>query len=225
MSGTGQGSPYCPSGWAWTDNQCPGYGYYGGDACRRFRDCNSCAAAAECGWCGATGHCLTGDQNGSAYCPGGWAWTTGQCGGYGMYTGYQTGDPCSRYQSCGPCAADAQCGWCAGVGRCMSGTGQGSPYCPGGWAWTDNQCGGFRAVPVDRCSQYYSCGPCAADAGCGWCSATGHCLSGTAQGSPYCPGGWAWTDNQCGYSDATPQAEPHVAAVPVGCNDLTSCAI
>jgi hypothetical protein len=115
----------------------------------------------------------------------------------------------------------------------MSGSAQGSPYCPGGWAWTDNQCGGYRAVPVDRCSQYYSCGPCAADAGCGWCGATGHCMSGTAQGSPYCPGAWAWTDNQCGYSGATPPAPANQAvalnsdadkANPVGCSELTSCA-
>ncbi len=223
MSGGAQGSPYCPSGWAWTDNQCPGYGHYQTDACARFTSCGPCAADAQCGWCGATGQCLAGSQQGSPYCPGGWAWTDNLCTQrYGGYGSVRTLDRCSQYTNCGPCAADAGCGWCNASGRCMAGTAQGSAYCAGGWAWTDNQCGGVSTYQTDRCAQYNSCGPCAADAGCGWCGATGHCLSGTAQGSPYCPGYWAWTDNQCGGYSSRESVDTGTQVAGV-CPKATSC--
>jgi hypothetical protein len=96
MSGDSSGTPYCGGGWAWTTNMCPGYGQpvygqpvygqpvpaqpvYGGDACGRFGNCQSCAAQGACGWCGALGRCMAGSGSGSPMCPGYWAWTTNMC--------------------------------------------------------------------------------------------------------------------------------------------------
>src|SRR5581483_1124935 len=92
-------------------------------------------------------------------------------------------DPCVQYTSCGPCAAQPACGWWGAAGRCMQGGDRGSPYCPGGWAWTDNQCPaiGMPAPPpvvqgpYDPCSRWLNCQSCAAQGSCGWCGATGRC--------------------------------------------------
>ncbi len=202
------------------------------DQCSRFTNCNACAAQGACGWCAAAGRCMAGGSGGSPYCQGGWSWTTNTCPqaypaqpvypqpGYPQ-PGYPQPAPgpydaCGRYNACGPCAADAACGWCGATNRCLTGQQGGSAYCPGGWAWTDNQCTaayqgpaqpvypsypqrGYPApAPVgDPCMRYNNCGPCAADANCGWCGYTNRCLTGGANGTPACPGAWAWTDNQC----------------------------
>jgi hypothetical protein len=70
--------------------------------------------------------------------------------------------------------------------------------------------------PPASCEQFQSCGPCAAQAQCGWCATTNSCMAGTQQGSPACPAGWLWLPNQCG-----PAAPPQPTADT--CPQYTNC--
>ena len=69
----------------------------------------------------------------------------------------------------------------------------------------------------DPCARNAACGTCTPVNGCGWCSTSGACVTGTAAGpsAGSCAGRWAWLPSECA---ATTDAGVAMDAVPaVGC--------
>ena len=168
------------------------------DACGRYGDCISCSQQTNCGWCGASGHCMTGANGGSPLCSGGWAWDPPQC----VITRLPNvpGDACARNTTCLPCTSQQGCGWCASLGRCMSGGRHVGQFCPTSWSSNAAQCavGMVPQVPVvDPCGGYSNCLTCASHADCGWCPSLNRCVPGNANGSPLCGGQFAYGIAQC----------------------------
>jgi len=76
--------------------------------CFLFGDCVSCAADAQCTWCGDNSTCL--ESNDTAGCT----------------DLFPTECPCEDYQSCDDCRAlTTDCGWCCGTGSCQDGSSSG----------------------------------------------------------------------------------------------------
>lgn len=128
-------------------------------------------------------------------------------------------DPCARATSCAGCTPLAGCGWCAAQNLCMSGTSTGptGASCGGPWAWVPTQCPAPStdagappdASSTDPCARFTSCGACTPVNGCGWCGATGQCVSGTQTGPVRgtCASGYAWLPQECPTTQPTGTAQ------------------
>jgi MYXO-CTERM domain-containing protein len=108
------------------------------DRCAALTSCGGCTPYDGCGWCGASGRCMSGTASGptGATCSGGWVWLPSDC------SSTPPPDPCSRNTTCGTCTPVDGCGWCSASNRCMSGTQTGptGATCGGGWAWVPMNC-------------------------------------------------------------------------------------
>lgn len=135
-------------------------------------------------------------------------------------------DPCSRYTSCAGCTPVNNCGWCGATNSCVTSgpTGPTGGACASGFAWLPNQCstttmpmpdaGAVADVPAatdvgaptDPCNRYTTCDSCAPVNPCGWCGATGRCVSGTPTGpsAGTCGGGYVWDPAACSMPTTPP---------------------
>jgi hypothetical protein len=136
---------------------------------------------------------------------------------------------CGAYNNnCAQCTAQGICGYCLTTGVCEAGTGSGSNNgncITPDWAWTNQQCsviptpipgnspspsstpapGNTPAPsnsPMTACNQFgSSCVSCTNQAGCGFCTNSNVCESGTATNSNDgdCSGpSWIWFSSECG---------------------------
>lgn len=149
------------------------------DPCSRYTSCAGCTPVNNCGWCGATGQCVTSRSTGpvAGACASGFAWTTDMCtttpvrdSGTVAPTdaGSTSTDPCDRFSaSCGACTPIGGCGWCGATNRCMYGasTGPTRSTCGSGWAWNPGDCAASMGTasfgePCTRTTDCASGGPC-----------------------------------------------------------------
>lgn len=176
----------CFSGWAFSSATC----LSPVDACVMLSGCDACLARPGCGWCGAASLCVTANaaRNGPA---------TGTCSA--MWTSDASTcnvvvDRCVSRTECGGCTTTPGCGWCRSSLSCMPGTPSGPTMgrtCPS-WAGSRSSC----ANPSDSCNSSGNCASCTQRAGCGWCSDSDTCHSGTSSGpnDRACGGGdWDWS--------------------------------
>lgn len=134
-------------------------------------------------------------------------------------------DPCARYTSCAGCTPVNGCGWCGATNSCVTSgpTGPTGGACAAGFAWLPRDCSttvtptpdaGVVAdrpaatdvgSPSDPCSRFTTCDTCAPVNPCGWCGATGRCVSGTPTGPSVgtCGAGYVWDPAAC-MSGTTP---------------------
>ena len=192
------------------------------DPCASHGDCVSCSQESTCGWCGASGRCMTGAAGGAPLCSGGWAWNPPQCVVARLPA--VPGDACSSNSSCLPCTSQRGCGWCGALGRCMSGGANAGHLCPSSWSWSTAQCavGYVPPVPVvDQCGVNSNCLSCASRAGCGWCPSLNRCVPGSNGSSPVCGGQLASSVAQC--AGHTPVPNPPGDSCG-GRNSCGSCA-
>jgi hypothetical protein len=132
----------------------------GGDVCSAGVACADCNAIAyHCGFCGASGQCMTGDGDGpfAGSCAGSWQWVDPSSCEAGddlpplpEPEPLPSDDPCASFAaSCGLCTDESRsCGYCADSGTCASGDQLGplEGSC-GDWTWLPSDCGGD--VPPD----------------------------------------------------------------------------
>lgn len=139
------------------------------DPCARYTSCAGCTPVNNCGWCGATGRCVsatsTGPVGGSC---GGFVWQPRDCATVtppvdaGMPPPADAGpatDPCSRQTACGACTPYAGCGWCGASNSCRLGseTGPTAGSCASGWAWQAADCTRGSAAFGEPCRTPTDC--------------------------------------------------------------------
>ncbi|MBX3247673.1 MAG: hypothetical protein KF901_10890 [Myxococcales bacterium] len=95
------------------------------DPCSAHTDCGSCNRAVGCGFCGATGECVSDSQR--ATCGGDWRGSPSSC------------VDCAALTECGACVANGFCGWCPGMG-CLNDHSEAAIAC--GDSYRPTQCGG-----------------------------------------------------------------------------------
>ncbi len=114
------------------------------DPCNRYTSCAGCTPVNNCGWCGASGMCVTSTSSGptAGSCGSGFVWQPSACTTTMPTVDAGTSDPCSRFTSCGGCTPYEGCGWCGATNRCQLGTptGPNAGSCGSNWAWTTTQC-------------------------------------------------------------------------------------
>jgi len=124
----GPSSAYC-SDWRYYGSSCPAPP----DPCDVHADCATCTAASGCGWCEATGSCLTGTASGptGSYCSD-WDYVPSDCA---------PSDPCNDHWTCTTCTSDMACGWCESSYTCMTGDSSGPDVgsCSD-WRYYDSEC-------------------------------------------------------------------------------------
>ncbi|KAJ4456615.1 putative C1 family cathepsin B20 [Paratrimastix pyriformis] len=147
------------------------------DACGAYTTCDNCTMHEDCGWCGSSHTCMSGNATAptsrSATCAA--DWTTDTC----------LEDACSQFSaSCDQCTLRQGCGWCVqsnGQATCVRGNAAGPVQIAGTTAaptcarW-DRQ-GGCVADP---CASAANCTECGHRVGCGWCGDIAKCISGTS---------------------------------------------
>jgi MYXO-CTERM domain-containing protein len=132
------------------------------DPCAQFTSCAGCTPVNGCGWCGATGRCVSSTQTGpvAGSCASGFAWFPQQCTTTPPPTdaGPAT-DPCTRNTSCGACTPVNGCGWCGATNRCVTSTPTGpvSGTCASGFAWQPQECTAGMASFGEPCRTLQDC--------------------------------------------------------------------
>jgi len=90
------------------------------------KDCSSCTALAQCGWCALDKKCVDGTKLGPH---------KEQCLAYDF--NFCVNMPCQARNTCTDCTTDRGCGWCAATNKCSGGDTKG-PYiasnCAAGFA-------------------------------------------------------------------------------------------
>jgi hypothetical protein len=149
------------------------------DPCANSMDCESCTAQLGCGFCGATGRCLSGSSTGpaSGACAAGWAWNSSMCSSAPPPDG-----GCVRTCGSRRCGSDG----CGGVcGTCAAGE-------------TCNRLGQCEAPPVnygarcDQCDELWATTRNCAVGGTNdiraTCGSEGWCRRGPTDAAGYCTG-------------------------------------
>lgn len=138
------------------------------DPCARYTSCAGCTPVNNCGWCGATGRCVTSTQSGpvGGAC-GGFVWLPNACStatpvDAGTPTPVDAGpaaDPCSRFATCGGCTPYEGCGWCGATSRCQLGsmTGPSAGACASDWSWQTTDCTRGSAAFGEPCRSPTDC--------------------------------------------------------------------
>ena len=171
------------------------------DPCARYTSCAGCTPVNNCGWCGATGQCVTSTATGpvGAAC-GGFVWQPRDCSAVTpvdagtpppVDAGAST-DPCATLAACGTCTPVNGCGWCGATSRCQSGstTGPTAGACASAWAWQPAECpaGGGTAAFGEPCRTPTDC---SSGGLCVGSSATTAFCSRTCTDDCTCPRGYA----------------------------------
>jgi MYXO-CTERM domain-containing protein len=170
------------------------------DPCGRYTSCAGCTPINNCGWCNATGRCVTSTSSGpvGGAC-GGFVWQPSDCASVTPVDGGSpmpvdagpAADPCSRFAACGGCTPYEGCGWCGASGRCQLGsmTGPSAGTCASDWAWQPSDCARGSSAFGEPCRSPTDCasgGLCVGSATTAFC--TRNCTPGD---DCTCPRGYA----------------------------------
>lgn len=170
------------------------------DACNRYTSCAGCTPVNNCGWCNATGRCVTSTQSGpvAGACSAGFVWQPRDCA---TVTPVDAGpprpvdagtatDPCAAQTACGACTPYAGCGWCGATSRCQLGssTGPTAGTCATGWSWEPGDCTRGSAAFGEPCRTPTDC---ASGSLCVGSSATTAFCSRTCTDDCTCPRGYS----------------------------------
>jgi len=118
------------------------------DTCNQFLNCGNCTGMADCGWCGPTATCITGNKQGPT--------TAGQrC--YGDAWFFKNSNPCPECLTLPDCKScnlfSEDCFWCDTSSSCRE--------------WGSVL--GCKATTTCPCDIYDTCSQCVTDPGCLWC--------------------------------------------------------